>query len=41
MEICLHTVKVTLEDFVVMLHGHASHDNVPACLLTENVIAKL
>lgn len=41
METCLHTVNVALEGFVVMLHGDASHDNVSAYLLTEDIIAKL
>jgi len=41
MKTCLHTVKVTLEDFVVMLCGGASYNDTPAYLLTEKVTAKL
>lgn len=41
MKTCSYTVKVTLEDFVVMLPGDASHNDMPAYLLTEKVTAKL
>lgn len=41
METCLHAARITSEDFVVVLQGEASRDNVPVYLLTENIIVKL
>lgn len=37
MKTCLHAVKVTLEDFVLRPRGDASHNDMPAYLLTEKV----
>lgn len=37
MRTCLHAIKVTVEDFVVMPRGDASHNDMPAYLLTQKV----